>query len=342
MSGGSQNIPLIRLETRLDSFRKAFKVNTTSNLSTFGAGVPSVNIAASGDIGLNVATPNAGYILTIKNNEQIGWQNARGIISRATATDAGSRILKGPDNNLYIDSLDGNTIFRRGGVGASLSNTIFVSNTTGFIGFNNNNPESIVHIGGGNLLLENNRQISFKNASGTTRGILTVGTSGMTSLISPTSLSLNVGSDSTEVQGILISSDGKVNVNSNLYTLSGFYGVISAPTVSSTAGAVTLTAAQTLARVWISTASTAVTLTFPTGTLIDAELPVNSPIGTSFEFTIVNAGTSTGAITLAAAPAGLSFYIAVSTSTIAINTSRTYLFRKTGTNTFDVFTLSMS
>jgi len=340
MSAGSQNIPLIRLETRLDAFRKAFKVNTTSNISTFGAGVQSLNIAPSGDIGLNIATPNAGYILTIKNNEQIGWQNVRGMISRTTAVDAGSRILKGTDNNLYIDSLDGNTIFRRGGVGASLSNTIFVANNTGFIGFNNSNPEAVVHIGAGNLLLENNRQISFKNSSGTTRGILKVDTTGLTSITSPVSLSMNVGSDSTEVQGMLISSDGRINAVGDLYTSKMFFNVMSAPTlVTATA---TITAAQILSRVLVTQTSTGITLTFPTGSNIDAELPSNSPVGTSFQFTIVNAGNSTGAVTLGAAPAGLTFYIAVTTSTIAINTSRTYLFRKTATNTFDVFTLSMS
>lgn len=352
MSGGTQNIPIIRLEQRVEDLKRGFKVNSTSSLISLGIGQqPILNITSSGLIGVNVSSPNTQSIITIKNNDQIGWQNASAFLTRVpgstsvTTRDAGSRIFKSSDNNFYVDNMDGNIIFRRGGVvsGANFlfSNTIFISGTSGNVGFSNSAPEARLHVGAGEILLENGREIQFKNASGISRGVLTVGSSGLASLTAPGALSLNVNSDSTETQAISIASDGRVNVISNLYT-SGMYRIIGAPTVSSTAGAVSLTAAQALARVFTSTASTAVTLTFPTGTLIDAELPSNSPIGTSFEFTIVNAGSSTGAITLAAAPAGLSFYISVQTSTIAINTARTYLFRKTGTNTFDVFTLSMT
>jgi hypothetical protein len=350
MSSGTQNIPLIRLEQRVEDLKKGFKLNTISNLVTLGAIIPIINITSSGLIGVNVASPNTQSIITIKNNDQIGWQNASAFLTRTpsstsvTTRDAGSRIFKSSDNNFYIDNMDGNTVFRRGGIVSGsnflFSNTIFISGTTGNVGFSNSAPEARIHVGAGDILLENGREIYFKNASGTNRGVLTVGSSGLASLTAPGSLSLNVNSDSTEIEAISIASDGRVNVISNLYT-SGMYRIISAPTISSTAGATTLTAAQILGRVFVSTAATAVTLTFPTGNTIEVGLPENSPIGTSFEFTIVNAGSSTGAITLVS-NTGLTFYIAVTTSTIAINTARTYLFRKTGTNTFDVFTLSMS
>jgi hypothetical protein len=138
-------------------------------------------------------------------------------------------------------------------------------------------------------------------------------------------------------RAISISSSDKVDV-----TTTGLYKIMSAPTTSSAGGNVNAFAADIINGIFISTASAAVTLFFGTGAQIEALLPANSPIGITFQFTVINAGSSSGTITLGTAPAGLTFHSSVAATTIGINTSRTFLFRKTGSNAFDVYTISTS
>lgn len=134
-------------------------------------------------------------------------------------------------------------------------------------------------------------------------------------------------------RAVSITSDDTVNV-----TASSFYKVITTPIVVSTTPYTMLAADIINGLIQATTGSSA--LTFPTGTLLDAALPINSPIGTSFQCTITNG--SGGTITVASAT-GLTFQaIAVNIGTFSNGSSRTYLFRKTGTNTFDVYTLSLS
>lgn len=348
MSSGTQNIPLIRLEQRVEDLKRGFKLNTTSSLITLGAGHPVVNITATGQLGINVLTPNTLSAICIRNNDQISWQNASSFVTRVpdsvgvATRDAGARIYKSSDNNFYIDSMDGNTVFRRGGVpGAGdllyFSNTVFISGTTGNVGFSNSAPEARIHVGTGDLLLENNRQIQFKNASGATRGILRVGSSGLTSITSPGALSLNVNSDTAESQAISIASDGRVNVISNLYT-SRTFKFIPVPEGLATAGS-TISAPAIVSGL-ATYGGPAGTVNFPSATVIDGELPSNSPVGTSFQFVFINAGT--GTITMAGAT-GLTFLgVAVNFGTFSVGIARTYLFRKTGSNAFDVYTISTS
>jgi len=346
MPGGFiKNAFLERVEQRLESLRRAFKTSTSNTIS-LGVNSPSLNIDASGQIGLNVATPNTGYIVTFKNNEQIGWQNSSNFLSRTTTRDAGARILKSNDNNFYIDNLDSNTIFRRGGVGASLSNTVFISGSTGFVGFSNNSPEATVHIGSGALLLENNRQIFFKNSTGANRAALSVNTTNFLLLTAPDQLVLRAGSDSSTVEGLRVNTDGKVAIaggGSNFRALAelhvgGSSMITGTPyrilTPASYAATGTISASDLINGVININSTTTVTLTFPTGTVIDGSLPTDSPVGLSFEVHIVNPGNALH--TLSAPASGVTFRPPLATS-MTPNSSRIYLFNRTGAAQFDAF-----
>jgi hypothetical protein len=346
MPGGFiKNAPLERIDQRLEILRRGIKVSTSNTIS-IGVNSPSINIDISGQIGLNVATPNTGYIITFKNNEQIGWQNSSNFLSRTSARDAGARIFKSNDNNLYIDNLDANIVFRRGGLGASLSNTIFINGSTGFIGFNNSSPEAVVHIGSGSLLLENNRQIFFKNSTGANRTALSVNTANFLLLTAPDQLVLRAGSDTSTVEGLRVNTDGKIAISgggSNFRALAelhigGSSMIAGVPfrilTPASYITTATISATDLINGVININSTTAVTLTFPTGTVIDGSLPTDSPIGLSFEVHIVNPGNATHSLT---APASGVTFRPPLVASMTPNSARIYLFNRTGANQFDAF-----
>ena len=105
-------------------------------------------------------------------------------------------------------------------------------------------------------------------------------------------------------------------------------GVMAAPqTATSTA---TLTAAQVTGGMLVGSPGTsAATYTTPTAAAIDAVL-VNAKVGSTFDLTIVNLGTSSGVITLA----GGTGVTLVGTATVAVTASAgssgIWRFRKTG------------
>jgi hypothetical protein len=112
-------------------------------------------------------------------------------------------------------------------------------------------------------------------------------------------------------------------------------GAMAAPqTASATA---TLTAAQIVNQMLVASAGTsAVTYTLPTGALIDAAVP-NATVGSTFDLSIVNIGTSNGTVTLAASTGvtdGGNAFVA-----IAITSSQLFRFRKTGDGTYVVYRL---
>jgi len=106
----------------------------------------------------------------------------------------------------------------------------------------------------------------------------------------------------------------------------------------------TLTVAQITGDVLVATAGTsAVTYTLPTGTSIDATL-TNAKVGSAFRLSIVNLGTSSGVVTIAAGT-GLTL---VGTMTFAITAVAStspcgageLLFYRTGTATYNVYRIS--
>ena len=99
----------------------------------------------------------------------------------------------------------------------------------------------------------------------------------------------------------------------------------------------TLTAAQICNQMLVANPSTsAATYTLPLGTAIDTAVP-NATVGSTFDLSIVNIGTSSGAVTLAVNTGvtdGGNALVA-----IAVTTSQLFRFRKTGDGTYVVYRL---
>lgn len=99
----------------------------------------------------------------------------------------------------------------------------------------------------------------------------------------------------------------------------------------------TLTAAQMLGGVLVGTAGTsAVTYTLPAVSVLEAAIGTDRKVGTSFDLTIINLGTSSGVITLAAGG-----FTLVGMATLPITTSAgstgTWRFRKTGAGAWTAY-----
>ena len=110
-------------------------------------------------------------------------------------------------------------------------------------------------------------------------------------------------------------------------------GAYAAPqTATSTA---TLTTAQVI-NGWLvaNPGTSAATSTLPTGADIDAAVP-NATIGSTFDLSIINTGTSSGAVTLAVSTGVTDGGNAV--VAIAVTSSALFRFRKTADNVFVVY-----
>ena len=108
-------------------------------------------------------------------------------------------------------------------------------------------------------------------------------------------------------------------------------GVQAAPqTATATA---TLTAAQITGGLLVANPSaSAATYTLPTVTATEA-IVTNAKVDSTFELNIVNLGTSSGALTIAA---GTGWTI-VGSATVAITSSARYLARKTGAGAWTIY-----
>lgn len=106
-------------------------------------------------------------------------------------------------------------------------------------------------------------------------------------------------------------------------------------TATSTA---TLTAAQILGGMLYANPSTsAATYTLPTAALIDAAIP-SATVGSTFDLSIVNVGTSSGAVTLSMGTGvtdGGNAAVAV-----AVTSSAAFRFRKTGDAAWSVYKIA--
>ena len=112
---------------------------------------------------------------------------------------------------------------------------------------------------------------------------------------------------------------------------------VSVAPVSSAVGAITLTVAQLTSRLIVTTTSTsAYTYTLPTGAVMDASpLLANVKTGSTFDFTVVNTGTSSGVVTMTAATG----FTIVGLATIAVTTSATFRVRRAGDSTYVLYRL---
>ena len=109
----------------------------------------------------------------------------------------------------------------------------------------------------------------------------------------------------------------------------GEFGQQQTPTAK--AASTTLTIAELLTGIVTTSGTAAITLTLPTGTLTDAGVtaPV-LPVNGCFDWSVINTGTSSGAVTVAAGTA----HTLVGSATVAIGTSAGFRTRKTAANTF--------
>lgn len=92
----------------------------------------------------------------------------------------------------------------------------------------------------------------------------------------------------------------------------------------------TLTIAELRTRIITATKASAVAFTLPTGALTEAGFST-MPAGGSFDWNIINLGSSSGAVTVSGAATG---HTLVGSGVVAISTSATFRTRKTAANTF--------
>jgi hypothetical protein len=121
----------------------------------------------------------------------------------------------------------------------------------------------------------------------------------------------------------------------NVQTLTTMF--VAQPTPSAINASATLTIAQLLTRIITTTSATAVAFTLPTGTLTDAGI-LNGQllVDQSFDWSIVNAGSAVGIVTVS----GGTGNTLVGSGVLAITTSATFRTRKTAANTFVTYRIA--
>jgi len=102
----------------------------------------------------------------------------------------------------------------------------------------------------------------------------------------------------------------------------------------------TLTAAQVTGGILVGTAGTgAVSYTMPTATAIDAVF-TNAKVGSTFDLTVINLGTSSGIITMVVGTgitAVGNLLVAITGSAAGVGAAGQFLFRKTGDAAYTVY-----
>jgi hypothetical protein len=99
----------------------------------------------------------------------------------------------------------------------------------------------------------------------------------------------------------------------------------------------TLTIGDLYGQIIVASGTAAKSLTLPTGTLCDAGIASgNLDVNQAFHWSLINTGTSTGAVTLLAGTG----HTIVGAAVVAIGTSARYKTRKTAANTFITYRIS--
>lgn len=158
------------------------------------------------------------------------------------------------------------------------------------------------------------------------------------------SIALNAGSGVGTGSVTLGATTGNVTIGRSGLT-STINGTLTLPfitqgaiTAISTAGANTLTIAQILTQVITVTQTVGVTLTLPTAALTDAGIQGGvAPVNTAFDWSVINTGSSAGAVTMAAGTS----HTYVGNTTVAINTSARFrTVRTAATPTFVTYRIA--
>lgn len=115
------------------------------------------------------------------------------------------------------------------------------------------------------------------------------------------------------------------------------------PDVQTATATATLTTAQTLGGILVGNPSTtAATYTLPTAAAIDTAVG-NAKVGSTFDLTVINLGTSTGLITMAVGTgitAVGNLIVAITGSAAGVGCAGTFRFRRTGTAAWTVYRVS--
>ena len=154
-------------------------------------------------------------------------------------------------------------------------------------------------------------------------------------------ISINAGSGASATGSVRIANSSGFFVIGRNGGSTTIGGMITMPwqnqpavTAISTAGANTLTIAQILTNIITVTQTAAVTLTLPTGTLVDAGVQggVLAPRA-SMDWSVINLGTSSGAVTIAAG----TNHTYVGSTSVPIGTSALFRTVKISTNSFTTY-----
>ena len=109
------------------------------------------------------------------------------------------------------------------------------------------------------------------------------------------------------------------------------------PTPTAKTADATLTIAELLTGIVTATSASAVALTLPTGTLTDAGVASGTLLANeSFEWSVINLGSSSGAVTMTAG----TDHTYVGNAVVAISTSARFRTRKTAANTYVTYRIS--
>lgn len=175
-----------------------------------------------------------------------------------------------------------------------------------------------------------------ENATGLTLGASTTGTSTVDIAVGATNLAtktVNIGTGSSSGTHSTVVNIGTSAGSGGIFNHGLVYTIQPSPTTGLTTSQ-TLTIAQ-LETLIITTAQSApITLSLPTGTSIEGGLPTSSPNGTSFDFSIINAGSS-GTVTIGAG--GNTF---VGSTSVAFGTSARLRVLKNATNAYTIYRIS--
>jgi len=120
----------------------------------------------------------------------------------------------------------------------------------------------------------------------------------------------------------------------NLATLFNLMGVADAPAPTAKTADATLTIAELLTGIITATKASAVALTLPDGELVEAGVTLDNDQG--FSWSVINLGSSSGAVTMTAGTA----HTYVGNAVVAISTSARFLTRKTAANTYVTYRIS--
>jgi hypothetical protein len=127
--------------------------------------------------------------------------------------------------------------------------------------------------------------------------------------------------------------------NAGVNITGGFVSTKLAPTQpapTALTGSVTLTTAQIQTQIIQVTSASAVNLTMPTGAVIDAAIVPVIPIDSAIDFSIINTGSSSGAVTVVVATGVTN----IGALTLAINLSAQFRLRRTAINTYILYRLA--